>query len=113
MATSHLEAINQLNTSASLPTQITALKHIKNGLIGYAENKEQFLRHGLVDALINVLAAASRTRSKSKGTQAATSSSTLLDEDEVRLQVLLLLGSLINGKKCQCRTESARLTSSH
>jgi len=98
MADSYLEAITQLKTSTSSAAQIASARHIKNGLIGHPENKETFIRHGLIDALADVLATPDNSRSNTVRDDTG-SGVPLTEKDEVRLQVILLLDSLVSGRQ--------------
>lgn len=98
MAESCIEAITELKTSTSLAAQIASAKHIKNGLIGHPENKETFVRHGLIDALTDVLATSNTSRDKNKDDDVE-SGIPLTEKDEVLLQVVLLLDSLVSGRQ--------------
>jgi len=85
-------AISDLATAQSPHDQISAAKHIKNALVGHPTNKEAFVRHGLVDVLAQILSTCSgrdRTISDER--------SALSGEDEVVLQALVLLRSIVKG----------------
>ena len=97
MANTYFEAIVQLQTSTSITAQIAAAKHIKNGLIGHPENKEAFVRYGLVDALAKVLAGDENGRSKSTVDIPSESSVAFSEEIDTKYQAILLLGGLVNG----------------
>jgi len=98
MADSYIEAITQLKTSTSSAAQIASAKYIKNGLIGHPENKETFVRHGLIDALTDVLATSTNNRDNRKDDNVE-HGIPLTEEDEVRLQAILLLDSLVSGRQ--------------
>jgi hypothetical protein len=89
------QAISDLATAQTRHDRISALKHIKNALVGHQTNKEAFVRHGLVDILAQIL-------STSSGGDEATPQDSFDPEDEegVLYQALILLRSLVKGWDC-------------
>ena len=84
-------AISDLATAHTPHEQITAAKHIKNALVGHPTNKEAFVRHGLVDTLVQLLSTYPRNGTKQRhGTD-------LLEEEKVVIEVLVLLRSIVKG----------------
>lgn len=85
-------AISNLATAQTTHEQISAVRHIKNALVGHPTNKEAFVRHGLVDVLAQILSASS-----SKDRTILKDGSPPTDEEEVVLQALVLLRSIVKG----------------
>ena len=86
-------AVSDLATAQITHDQILAAKHIKNALVGHTTNKEAFVRHGLVDVLAQILSTYSgRDRTISDERTA------LSGEQEVVLQALILLRSIVKGQ---------------
>lgn len=84
-------AISDLATAYTPHEQITAAKHIKNALVGHPTNKEAFVRHGLVDTLVQLLSTYPRDGTKQRhGTN-------LFEEEEVIIEALVLLRSIVKG----------------
>ena len=98
------DAVKELqNPEVQRPAQLTALKLLKNALIGHPQKKEELLHKGLVAALSVTLQAASKSSGKRKSQ--ATNGSDFINEhqssdldDEVLLQTIMLIGSLAHGE---------------
>lgn len=91
-----IPAIQVLRDAASSPSsRLSALKQIKTDIIGHYQRKEANVKHGLVEPLVAILAAASQTHPGS--TPAQHDSTECLVEEEVILQTVLVLGTLANG----------------
>jgi len=85
-------AISDLATAQTTHEQISAAKQIKNALVGHSTNKEAFVRHGLIDVLAQILSTyASRNRT------IPDDGSAISGEEEVVLQALVLLRSIVKG----------------
>ena len=99
MASEH--AIRLLKTSSSASEQLTALRTLKNQVIGHLDRKESFVRHGLIEALSKVLDACIGARPLNNGQTTNGSepnqpkASSVLDD--VHLQALILVSSLAQG----------------
>lgn len=97
------EAIEQLRNPTAPDSQTLAIKYLKNETIGHKQRKRDLIRHGGVAALVTLLGATSRARGKRRlsETQCARlpgdKSGSWSDEDELRLQAILLISSLANG----------------
>lgn len=98
----YIEAANAIS-DASLQTRIAALKHLKSAIIGHLDKKEELVRHGILEALVNVLKDSSKSRRKRKSTDLnghSTSQSRhppWTEEDEACLQAIVLLGSFAHA----------------
>ncbi|KAF2755643.1 ARM repeat-containing protein [Pseudovirgaria hyperparasitica] len=96
-------ALHELRNSTSPETQINALKQLKNEIVGHDQRKERVIRHGGVAVLAVIL---SRSMTKGTGTLRIADGSKSLaagsrgtepdwsENDEIRLQITLIIGSL-------------------
>lgn len=91
----------QLHSAESVPSQIIALRSLKNELIGHDQRKEAYIAEGIIPALAQVLT------SRWPGTQAldvlASQDPTthIAENREACLQATLIVGSLAQGR-CRC-----------
>lgn len=92
MAQLCLRAISDLAGAKTPHDQIAAARHIKNALVGHPTNKEAFVRHGLVDTLAQIL-----STSSGRDRTTLVDGSPPSDEEEVILQALVLLRSIVKG----------------
>lgn len=98
-----VEAVDELRRSTSAETQLAALKKLKNGAIGHPEKKGELVRHGVVPILAQLLQSNEKSRGKRRDQAANGASSSpgkafpIAEEDDVRVQVLLLLATLAQG----------------
>lgn len=91
-----IDAIDSLRTPGRPHTKISALRLLKNEVVGHNERKEVLLRNGIVDALsltLNHFTPHSNPRLNGNHEDQLTWS----ENDEVRLQAIFLLGSLAHG----------------
>ncbi|KAK5122847.1 hypothetical protein LTR85_003762 [Meristemomyces frigidus] len=79
---------------ASVGDQISALKEVKNDIVGHEQRKELLVKSGIVDTLVGILSAASKATGKRRSSNNSVSQT---QEDEVGLQATLVLGTLANG----------------
>ena len=94
--------LGQLRNATSPGEQTAALRHLKNQVIGHSLRKEQLVQHGLIDLLTHLLTTHVQSRPKPKktstnGSTLSPQSNGLSSSDEVRYQVLILIGSLAQG----------------
>jgi len=98
------EAIVLLKNPTGLDSQLAALRYLKNQAIGHKERKRELVRQGVIDVLASTLALSTRSRGKSRfsqtqGNHASVDKTAIwTEEDEVRLQAILLVNSLANGE---------------
>lgn len=97
-----LDAVAQLRNPINSEAHIAALKHLKNESIGHVEKKAELIRHGIVDALGQTLTNATKSRGKRRNHQVdaslnAQSKHSWEEEDEIRIQAILLLSSIAHG----------------
>ncbi|KAK4550858.1 hypothetical protein LTR36_000438 [Oleoguttula mirabilis] len=85
-------SLQVLQGPASAAEQLSALKEVKNDIVGHDQRKEVLVKRGLVDTLVAILS--SRTAGKRRS---GSSAAPQTQDDELRLQATLVLGSLANG----------------
>ncbi|KAF2083877.1 ARM repeat-containing protein [Saccharata proteae CBS 121410] len=96
-------ALEELSNLSATPTsQVTALKQLKNFIVGHDQRKELVVRRGIVPQLARVLQANAKSAGKRKSHQmnggaAAAVSEEQSCEDEIRIQATLIVGSLAQG----------------
>jgi armadillo repeat-containing protein 8 len=114
-------ALYELRNPSTAEAQVEALRQLKNEIVGHDQRKELIVRHGVVRPLARILEggrrkSAKRRRTETNGHKAAGSSSRREEawatEDEVRLQAVMVVGSLALGivlrpfqLKCRVLTE--------
>ena len=111
------DGINELRNPSSSTAQVAALKLLRNHVIGHVEKKESVVRLGAIEALENTLSSSVILRGKRKtqdtnGTRKGHDNPQFWSEDdEVRLQGIVLLGSLAHGMIAIHDPARPRLTS--
>ncbi|KAK6955582.1 hypothetical protein Daesc_003224 [Daldinia eschscholtzii] len=94
MALDPQSVLAKLNASA--PEQITALRYLKNEVIGHIQKKEDWVRHGVLRPIVRVI-----TPNTSKANEDTRppflTLTTFTDEDSAKLQALQLLASFANA----------------
>lgn len=87
-------AIEALANGASIPEQLDILKQLKNGIVGHDQRKELVVKNGILEPLVRII----RTHSSQDGSSSAASSGSSAQpwtqEDELRLQAIILLDSI-------------------
>lgn len=84
-----LQAIQDPATSTA--DLVSALQGVKNDIVGHDQRKEVLVKSGIVDSLVGHLSSRTTGKRRSHTSQSHT------QEDDVRLQATLVLGSLANG----------------
>ena len=87
-----MEISTSLDALKSPADQVSTLRAIKNDIVGHDQRKEAFVRAGLLDILASILARSYGKRRSSNGVSTSDS-----QEAEVKLQAVLVIGSLANG----------------
>jgi hypothetical protein len=113
-------SLDRLRAASSPQEQLSALKQLKNDIIGHEQKKETIIRDGVVDLLVQGLSRAGKSRGKKRSllpgspssfaTQSDTDSLLEWDiEDHVKLQTVFIITSLAHGgsyhmrrQQCQC-----------
>ncbi|KAI5862321.1 ARM repeat-containing protein [Durotheca rogersii] len=77
--------------------KVTALRFLKNEVVGHVQKKEQWVRHGVIRPIVNIIAS-DALEPDSKGTQPPfLTLRAFTDEDSAKLQALQLLASFANA----------------
>ncbi|KAI9742477.1 MAG: hypothetical protein M1818_004011 [Claussenomyces sp. TS43310] len=88
------EILAQIQDSASSAGQITALRALKNDIIGHPQRKARWIAHGALEPVIRVLHPTfARSRQNEKR-----------EDDMLHLQALCIVGSLAHGGPALLRT---------
>ena len=95
-------AIAAIREPASLEAQITALRQLKNDIVGHDQRKELAVEQGVVQPLIGIIATTIKATGKRKaaetnGESASASLHSWTPEQDARLQAVLILGSLASA----------------
>lgn len=80
--------------------QIASLKQLKNDIVGHEQRKELVVKQGILEPLVEILAAPARAagkRNSANGVSLQQIPTAWTQEDEARLQATLILGSLASG----------------
>lgn len=97
------DGINELRHPTSHAAQVSALKHLRNHIVGHPEKKQRLVYLGVVEALENILSSSAKARGKRKSQETNGSEAThefqhaWSGEDEIHYQAIVLLGSLAHG----------------
>jgi armadillo repeat-containing protein 8 len=92
--------MNQLRVARSCAEQITALRALKNEIVGHAQKKERWVELGVLELVVKVLGGR-RSSPKLSGRDARSHGSLsrqLSEEEKVRLQALQVLASFATGE---------------
>jgi hypothetical protein len=99
----HLDQIRKASGPASL---LTALRHLKNGIIGHVGKKEDVILNGGVH-MLSELCAPRRAHGKKRtgevdwpNADSDITAESMALEDQIRLQAFYILSSLANSKSC-------------
>lgn len=97
----------ELSNPTTPEAQVTALRNLKNEIVGHDQRKELAVRHGVVKPLAGILGREARKGGKrrrggamngSGGAPVKEAPGDWTTEDELRFQSTLVVGSLANGK---------------
>ncbi|KAI8224760.1 hypothetical protein K4K57_008239 [Colletotrichum sp. SAR 10_99] len=90
--------LSQILSARSYIEQTSALRALKNDIVGHAQKKEQWARRGVLEPIVKILNAA-RSPAKVNGKDGAPHGSprSISEEETVRFQALQLLASFANG----------------
>lgn len=104
-------ALIELCNPTSPEAQVTALRNLKNEIVGHDQRKELAVRHGVVKPLAEILRVETRKGGKRRRGGALNGNSSVAreaeraiewnTEDELRFQATLVVGSLANGESRQ------------
>jgi hypothetical protein len=102
----------ELQHPANSATQLTALKALKNELIGHELRKRAWINYGIIPILSRILSSrrgvsGKRATRELYGNGLQEGRSTLSDEDASCLQAIVILGILAHGTTSHCTTDRA------
>lgn len=94
--------LSELRSSTSSINQVAALRALKNEIIGHEQKKREWVGLGVLAPLARILTTprANGKRRESNGNRPAHHGKTALgrtDEEEARLQAIVIIGSLASG----------------
>ncbi len=91
--------VAQLRNARSTSEQIAILKALKNEILGHAIKKELAVVQGVLDPLVRLSLNKAGVRQDSKVHDDSLVSRPLDEDETVRLQSLIILGSIAAGKQ--------------
>ncbi|TKA51335.1 hypothetical protein B0A49_12942, partial [Cryomyces minteri] len=97
---SALQAMSELRNPTSSSAQITALKQLKNDIVGHDQRKEQAIKNGIVPLLVRILSSSAKANGKRRSGELngnageASRRQSWTTDDELRLQATFIVGSL-------------------
>ncbi|KAJ0165054.1 Uncharacterized protein CTA2_12481 [Colletotrichum tanaceti] len=95
---SNLPILSQLLSARGFAEQTSALRALKNDVVGHAQKKEMWAGLGALDPVVEILnAARSPVKFNGKDTRPSASPRWVSEEETLRLQALQLLVSFANG----------------
>ncbi len=92
----------EFSNSRTIPEQITALRTLKDDIIGHDQRKEKCVEEGLLHSVVDILRNA-QSPSKLNGKEPRShglAARKLSDVELVRLQALQIVASIANGEPC-------------
>jgi hypothetical protein len=106
--------LTQIRNPSSLGSQVSALKALKNELIGHEQKKEMWIGLGIVVPIVHLLAhskTSGKRRSRELNGTGVYSQAVpdKLNEDEARLQATIIVGSLAYGESICYSTLNGRM----
>lgn len=95
--------LSELRSASSPASQVKALRQLKNEVIGHAQKKEIWIGFGVLAPLHRILNSYKgngkrRHREANGNTNQAQPNSSRNDEEEARLQAVIIVGSLAHGQ---------------
>lgn len=96
------------------PTEhITALRTLKNDIIGHQQRKETWVGLGILDSIVQASASTESRQDSKLGQEPAWDTESLSEEETLRLQALSILGSLAYGKQPSSQTKLCYTTKAY
>lgn len=94
--------LSELRSSTSAASQVAALRALKNEIIGHEQNKRMWIGLGVLVPIVRIINTVngSGKRRDQNGTRTALHGKTAFsrsDEEEARLQAIIVVGSLAHG----------------
>ncbi|KAL5352673.1 hypothetical protein ACLOAV_002621 [Pseudogymnoascus australis] len=96
-ASSTQPILAQIQHPSSPTEQVTALRALKNDIIGHQQRKEAWVSLGILDSIVQASASQERRQGSKSGQGPAPDTESLGEEETLRLQALSILGSLAYG----------------
>lgn len=95
--------LSELRSSSSPAGQVAALRALKNEIIGHEQKKEMWIGLGILDPLVRILhshkgSGKKRYREIPGPENSPKRRGNRTDEEEARLQAIIILGSLAHGE---------------
>ena len=109
-------ALEELRNPTSLSAQVAALKHVKNEITGHDQRKVIAIKQGLILSLVQLLESSAGVGSKRSSQEVnghrdkSSTHSEWSDEEELRLQALMVVESIAQGETRQSTFSSSKLT---
>ncbi|KFY18330.1 hypothetical protein V493_08706 [Pseudogymnoascus sp. VKM F-4281 (FW-2241)] len=97
METSSQPILAQILHPSSPTEHVTALRALKNDIIGHQQRKEAWVGHGILDSIVQVSTSKESTHCSKLSQEPASDTESLNEEETLRLQALSILGSLAYG----------------
>jgi hypothetical protein len=106
--------LTQIRNPSSLGSQISALKALKNELIGHEQKKEMWIGLGIVIPIVHLVAHSKGSgKRRSRELNGTGIYSQVVqekpDEDESRLQATIIIGSLAYGESTCYSTSNRKM----
>jgi hypothetical protein len=98
-ASSSQPILAQILNPSSPAEHITALRALKNDIIGHQQRKEAWVGLGALDSIARASASQENRQATKSGHEPARVADSLSEEETLRLQALSILGSLAYGKQ--------------
>ncbi|KAL8872607.1 MAG: hypothetical protein Q9174_001788 [Haloplaca sp. 1 TL-2023] len=94
--------LSELRSSTSAASQVTALRALKNAIIGYEQNKRLWIGQGVLVPLVRIINTVNgigkrREQTGTRSTQHGKAALARSDEVEARIQAIIIIGSLAHG----------------
>lgn len=91
----YVTALQELKTLPKPEDQLRLLRLLKNHIVGHGQRKDVAVRLGLLDPLANILRVGDKSNGKKPIASSYSIDSTI--EHDIRMQAILIIGSLANG----------------
>ena len=95
--------LSELRSSSPSANQVAALRALKNDIVGHEQRKELWIRLGILAPIARILNAnkpngKKRVRDVNGNGHSGKSRTSRSDEEEARLQAIVVVGSFANGQ---------------
>ena len=92
--------LSDIQSASSLPSQVAALRSLKNEIIGHDQKKEAWIRNGLISELASILSRRDDVTKRAVDVNGNTKSNRRASrsgDDELMQQAMVIVGSLAQG----------------